>query len=344
MGFVNTSNDASFVGTMTSSGTAVIEMPTSTLRSTTGATVEVVVGNGGSLDVLVVEREVVGTVVEASVGATDDAVETGAADELGATAGAEESEAHEATRSTKAPAMYRVTSCNDFALIATHHRGTVPRCRTVVLVLENYSAGAQRVVTLATLEARSLDHPRVGTEHLLLGLLADDDAEPADLLRAAGVTLIAARHKVVEALGADAGSPTSEGLPFTPRALRALERAGRFARKDQEPEVTAGHVLLGVLDVEGLACQVLRGLGVDLVYLRNSLGTTTPQDPVVLVDEQPSVETIRPQCPHCDAPLDETLTEVLVAARRDGAPTTNVSVVYCASCSTTLGVMRPEPS
>ena len=53
-------------------------------------------------------------------------------------------------------------------------------------MLENYSVGAERVVSLATVEARRLDHSRVGTEHLLLGLLSDDDGESADVLRAAG--------------------------------------------------------------------------------------------------------------------------------------------------------------
>jgi hypothetical protein len=193
------------------------------------------------------------------------------------------------------------------------------------------------------MEARRLGHTRIGTEHLLLGLLSDDDGEPGGLLRTAGVTLAAARHKVVEALGADAGSPNSEALPFTPRAQRALERAGRFSRKEQEPEVTAGHVLLGVLDVEGLACQVLRGLGVDIVYLRDAVVPPRAHVPVALVD-QPSVEAVRPRCPHCLAPLDDTLTEMLIPARRDGEPTTNVSVAYCAACGATFGVVRPESS
>ncbi len=220
----------------------------------------------------------------------------------------------------------------------------VALCRTVAVVLENYSVGAQRVVSLATMEARRLDHRRVGTEHLLLGLLSDDDGEPADVLRAAGANLTAARHKVVEVLGADAGSPNGEALPFTPRAQRALERAGRFSRKEQEPKVTAGHVLLGVLDVEGLACQVLRGLGVDIVHLRDAVVITRAHVPVALVDAPPSVEAVRPRCPNCHAPLDDTLTEMLIPARRDGEPTTNVSVAFCAACSTTLGVVRPESS
>ena len=192
------------------------------------------------------------------------------------------------------------------------------------------------------MEARRLDHSRVGTEHLLLGLLSEDDGEPADVLRAAGVSLAAARHKVVEALGADAASPNSETLPFTPRAQRALERAGRFSRKEQETEVTPGHVLLGVLDVEGLACQVLRGLGADIVHLRHAVLNGHPHARVAIVHDPPSVEAVRPRCPNCYAPLDETLTEVLIPARRDGEPATNISVAFCSACSTALGVVRPK--
>ena len=211
-------------------------------------------------------------------------------------------------------------------------------------MLESYSVGAQRVVSLATMEARRLDHSRVGTEHLLLGLLSDDDGEPTDVLRAAGVTFAAARHKVVEALGTDAASSDSDTLPFTPRAQRALERAGRFSRKEQVKEVTPGHVLLGVLDVEGLACQVLRGLGVDLVNLRGAVLKGHPHARVAVVHDQPSAEAVRPRCPNCYAPLDETLSEMLIPARRDGEPATEFSVAFCAACSTTLGVVRPESS
>ena len=208
-------------------------------------------------------------------------------------------------------------------------------------MLENYSAVAERVVSLATMEARRLAHSRVGTEHLLLGLLSDDDGEAAEVLRAAGATLAAARHKVVEALGTGTGSPNSEAMPFTPRAERALERAGRFSRKGQQPQVTSEHVLLGVLDVEGLACQVLRGLGVDIAQLRDAL-VPRPASRVAIIDDQPSLEAVRPSCPQCHAPLDDTLTETLVLARREGEPPAKLRVAFCAACSTTLGVVRPE--
>ena len=213
--------------------------------------------------------------------------------------------------------------------------------RTVAVVLENYSVDALRVVSLATMEAGRLDHSRVGTEHLLLGLLSDDDADSADVLRAAGASLAAARHKVIEALGGGAGSPHIEALPFTPRAERALERAGRFSRKDQQAQVTSEHVLLGVLDVEGLACQVLRGLGVDIAQLRDAV-VPRPATPVAIINDQPSVEAVRPSCPQCHAPLDDTLTETLAVARRGGEQPSQLSVIYCMACGTTLGIVRPE--
>jgi ATP-dependent Clp protease ATP-binding subunit ClpA len=133
-------------------------------------------------------------------------------------------------------------------------------------------------------------------------------------------------------------------LPFTPRAQRALERAGRFARKQQEPEVGAGHVLLGVLDVEGLACQVLRGLGADIAQVREAMTTTRDEVQVASVSEQRASEATQPRCPRCRALLADTLSETLMPARGDDEPATNVCVVYCSSCGTTLGVVRPESS
>lgn len=208
-------------------------------------------------------------------------------------------------------------------------------------VLESYSDQALRVVSSATTEARQLDHLRVGTEHLLLGLLSQDKSAPAEMLRTAGASLAAARHKVAELVTAETGSLIDEALPFTARAQRALERAGRFSRRDREPQVSAGHVLLGVLDVEGLACQVLRGLAVDIVQLRNSMVATVSDVAAVSVDEQPSAQPVRPRCPQCRSSLDQVLAETLVPARRDAGSPTSISVVYCAACGATLGVLRP---
>jgi ATP-dependent Clp protease ATP-binding subunit ClpC len=212
-------------------------------------------------------------------------------------------------------------------------------------VLEGYSAGARRVVSLATAECRQLGHGRVGTEHLLLGLLADADSDAAVALRAAGATLAGARFTVSEVVTEVVESADDEELPYTPRAQRALERAGRFARRYRDPEVDADHVLLGVLDVEGLACQVMRGLGVDLVRLRESVVATEPEVAQALEtqpEQQDSAPLMRPRCPTCGVELDGNLVETVVTAQRDDDSVTNVTVVYCVACGTALGAVRSE--
>jgi ATP-dependent Clp protease ATP-binding subunit ClpC len=210
-------------------------------------------------------------------------------------------------------------------------------------VLEGYSAQARRAVSLATAEARRLHHPRVGTEHLLLGVLTDDASAAAQALHAAGARLAAARHKVVEACGADAGERPTTEPEYTPRAQRALERAARFARQDREPEVRTEHVLLGILDVEGLACQVLRGLGVDVARLRDGLVEPRPDGAAPTADDEPreapAIAPLRPRCPSCTTSLDESLTTTVVAARRPAGGTASVRIVYCGTCATALGVL-----
>lgn len=209
-------------------------------------------------------------------------------------------------------------------------------------VLENYSAEARRAVSLATAEARRLAHPRVGTEHLLLGLLAADGDATAHTLSTAGATLAAARHKVAEAAGSESGEMPAGEPTFTPRARRALERAGRFSRHSREAEVRTEHVLLGVLNVEGLACQVLRGLDVDLGRLRDAL-VERPTETAPDLDEPPAPRpTIRPRCAGCAAALDDTLIVTSMTGRREAGGMTPVEIVSCGACGTVIGAVLPH--
>jgi hypothetical protein len=142
--------------------------------------------------------------------------------------------------------------------------------------LRGFDPAARRAVSLAEEEARELGHDRVGTEHLLLGLLTNESST-ARVLANAGVTLTAARHKVAEAVGAPPDGEVPPGpLPRTPRVERALGRSVRFAHGRGSDLVASQHVLLGVLDVEGTAGQVLRGLGLDVDRLRRTLDRLAP--------------------------------------------------------------------
>ncbi|MEP7111733.1 MAG: hypothetical protein ABI862_00570 [Ilumatobacteraceae bacterium] len=104
------SSEVSLVGTMTSAGTDVIEMPASTSLSKPGAAVDATVdaGDGVSPEEGSVEAAVVATVFGASVEATDGTVDSGAPDDLGVTSGVVAPEVHEVVRNTRTTSHRRV--------------------------------------------------------------------------------------------------------------------------------------------------------------------------------------------------------------------------------------------
>jgi ATP-dependent Clp protease ATP-binding subunit ClpA len=205
-------------------------------------------------------------------------------------------------------------------------------------VSEGYTEEARRVLECAVAEARRLQHERVGTEHLLLGLLDGADGVAGTVLHDAGATLAAARHKVAEAV--PAGPPRSGELARSARAERALERAGRFARQERQATVAPEHVLLGVLDVEGLGCQVLRGLGVDVAHLADELVAARAPAPSAPPDDAVAPEGPPLCCPSCGAALAEPLPGRVVLVRPAAAgDDRRVLVPYCGACGAALGAV-----
>lgn len=205
-------------------------------------------------------------------------------------------------------------------------------------VLDSLTDGGRAVVAAADGEARQLGHPHVGTEHLLLGLLADEASPTARMLAAAGATFGAARHKVAEAVASrskDRVGRAAAELPFTSRANRALERAARFAFQRKAPGVEPKYILLGVLDVEGTAGQVLRGMGVDVGRLR----TTVEDDEAAA--ERPSSGTVAEgvalKCGACGVALEGSLSHRVVTSADESGTSRKVAVVYCSACGTAVG-------
>jgi len=183
-----------------------------------------------------------------------------------------------------------------------------------------------------------MGHHHIGSEHLLLGIMSVVECKEARALRAAGASLDAAREKVDEAVGTKLDSHVGEPT-FTARARRALERASRFSLQRLESKVGTEHVLLGVLDVEGTACQVLRGLGVDVGNLRRTIDTAPnesearPATPAV--ESGPAAE-VGPRCIGCGDDLVGALAQRTVASTDASGTVRNVVVVYCSSCGTAV--------
>jgi ATP-dependent Clp protease ATP-binding subunit ClpA len=131
-------------------------------------------------------------------------------------------------------------------------------------VFERFSDRARRAVVLAQEEARDLGHGHVGTEHLLLGLVADEETTAYRVLAAMGVSAESLRNTVREHVS-DGDAAVEGNVPFTGRAKKALELSLREALQLRHDYIGTGHILLGLIrEAQGTAAQVLTELGVEL--------------------------------------------------------------------------------
>ena len=135
--------------------------------------------------------------------------------------------------------------------------------------LSNFTPRAQRALQLARKEAEALNHPYVGTEHLLLGLIALGEGVAVNVLEKLDVTLDGLRREIEKAVGQGPETKTTGALPFTPRLKKVLQLAVAEAQAMSHTYVGTEHLLLGLLhEGEGVAFQVLRNLGLDLERVR----------------------------------------------------------------------------
>lgn len=214
-------------------------------------------------------------------------------------------------------------------------------------MLERLDADAKTAVGLARSEAASLGHRQIGTEHLLLGLLGTPGTTAAQALSASGASLVSARQKVREALATRAGgapvtASAAADLPFSDRAARVLDRAGRLALRTGHDQAGCDHILTSLIDVEGTAGQVLRGLGVDPDAVKAALaapGSSTEPAGRAAEEVTPAapIPSALVRCGHCNQPLEANLGAALLTA----APTSaTVEVFYCTACGSAIGAGR----
>jgi len=135
--------------------------------------------------------------------------------------------------------------------------------------MNNFTPRAQQVLQLARKEADRFNHGYVGTEHLLLGLIALGQGVAVNVLQRMGIDLETVRMEVEKAVGVGPETKTMGNVPFTPRVKKVLALAGSEARALNHSYVGTEHILLGLLrEGEGVAARVLKNLQVDLEKTR----------------------------------------------------------------------------
>ena len=127
----------------------------------------------------------------------------------------------------------------------------------------NFTARAQRAIQLAAREADRFNHPYIGTEHLLLGLVALGEGVAVEVLEDLGVALDDVRIAVERMVGFGGETKTKGELPYTPRTKKVLQLAVAEAHAMQQQLAGTEHLLLALLrEGEGVAAQVLQSLNV----------------------------------------------------------------------------------
>lgn len=132
-------------------------------------------------------------------------------------------------------------------------------------MLDRLTDHARRVVVLSQDEARKLQHGYVGTEHMLLGLLREQQGLGARVLASLGVTADAVRAEIATIVGPGEVVALGQNLPFTQRAKDVIVLAVDRARSEGDDHVGTEHMLFALaLDPEAheaVSAYILHELG-----------------------------------------------------------------------------------
>ena len=172
-------------------------------------------------------------------------------------------------------------------------------------MFERFTERARQVVVLAQDEARTLHHGAIGSEHMVLGLLLEEQGVAAQALTSVGLWPDRTRAVVAQEHHSNGGE--HQQMPFTSDAKRVLERSLREAIRLGHNYIGTEHLLLGLLREEDSAgYRVVQELGVDVEELRE------------LTLQLVSTRTERRALPHAPD-VAAALTRAADAAREEGA-------------------------
>ena len=133
---------------------------------------------------------------------------------------------------------------------------------------EKFSESARKVLSLAQEEAQQFNHNYIGTEHILLGLVREQECVAAKVLVNLSVQLNKVRSAVEFIIGRGERAASGE-IGLTPRAKKVIELSVDEARRLNHQYIGTEHLLIGLLrEGDGVAAGVLESLGVNLEKAR----------------------------------------------------------------------------
>ena len=160
-----------------------------------------------------------------------------------------------------------------------------------------FTERAQRVINLSQQMAQQLGHSYVGTEHLLLGIIKEEEGIAAKALKNLGIGMENIQQIIVQSIGV--GNKPVELLGYTPRTKKVFELSVAEARNLNHNYVGTEHLLLGLIkEGDGIASKILMQLGVNLQNVREEVlkllkaGTGSTNSKVSSVDSNKDTPTL----------------------------------------------------
>ncbi len=136
-------------------------------------------------------------------------------------------------------------------------------------MFEKFTEKGRKIIIYAKEEAEKRNNDYLGTEHLLLAILREEDSVPITTLKKMGLSVEEIRYEVEKSLPVGSSIMTFGDIPFTPRAKKVLELAIEEARLLGHAYIGSEHLLLGLIrEDEGIAGKILRNLGANLLGAR----------------------------------------------------------------------------
>jgi ATP-dependent Clp protease ATP-binding subunit ClpC len=169
-------------------------------------------------------------------------------------------------------------------------------------LLKFFTSGSRRALKLAQQEAERLNHAQIGTEHLLLGLLREEEGIASQVLRELGLQSGDVQRWVERLSTARRRSLLLNPEPdLTPRTKRVLELAMDEAKRRGNSQIDTHHILLGLVrQGDGTAVEVLTHLGVTGRQIRRSTNRLLQQQPVYAGKRQPAKSAKSAKTPTVD--------------------------------------------
>ncbi|MFA6055051.1 MAG: ATP-dependent Clp protease ATP-binding subunit [Thermodesulfovibrionales bacterium] len=136
-------------------------------------------------------------------------------------------------------------------------------------MFEKFTERGRKVIIYAKEEAEKRQNDYLGTEHLLLAVLKEDDGLPVAILKRMGITPDEVRMEIERNLPQGTNLMTFGDIPFTPRAKKVLELAVEEARLLGHNYIGSEHIFLGLIrEEEGIGGKILRSFGANLLGAR----------------------------------------------------------------------------